>query len=257
MRGIQQDADALLAYAQQNYGGPVVCFGHSIGMSGVSGVWVSCVRVMWRGCACSLMCVSTGVLQRVRGCVAWRPQKGGAIALDLAARHPRSVRALVVENTFRSMSALVADMYPAWTVYPYLARSRSPWLLWNRWDSERAIQQLHGPGEGGQGGGGQGGGVDGGGVVGDPTPTPAPILLLVGDRDEVVPREHSLRLAAIAKATAAASAAASHQPPDPHQADPQEPVAEVVVLPGMHDDTWRAPGYIEAIRGFLARVHLT
>ncbi|KAJ1976327.1 hypothetical protein H4R35_002750 [Dimargaris xerosporica] len=96
---------------------------------------------------------------------------GGTIATYLAATLPSNatVRGLVLENTFTSIQAMVAALYPKWLPYPWLAH----YCLWNRWPAEAYIQRVR-----------------------------LPILFLSAQNDEIVPQgmmrtlEKNARLAA-------------------------------------------------------------
>ncbi|KAJ1983460.1 hypothetical protein H4R34_001257 [Dimargaris verticillata] len=82
---------------------------------------------------------------------------GGTIATYLAATLPSNtvVRGLVLENTFTSIQAMVAALYPKWLPYPWLAH----YCLWNRWPAEAYIQRVQ-----------------------------LPILFLSAQKDEIVPQ---------------------------------------------------------------------
>ncbi|KAF8126871.1 Alpha/Beta hydrolase protein [Mycena galopus ATCC 62051] len=79
---------------------------------------------------------------------------GGAVAIDLASRNPSTVTALIVENTFTSLPAVVRD----WPVVGLFS-----FLCFQKWNSASKVPRI---------------------------PTTTPILMLSGTRDEVVPKKH-------------------------------------------------------------------
>ena len=101
---------------------------------------------------------------------------GGAVAIDLAAKHSDSIAAVVVENTFTSISDMVD------TIFPFLRWSLLKRLLLRiEWTSSVAVQSVA-----------------------------CPILFLAGECDEVVPHTHMLRLHALAGEKAGGRARARH-----------------------------------------------
>ncbi|KAF7973606.1 hypothetical protein HWV62_14772 [Athelia sp. TMB] len=80
---------------------------------------------------------------------------GGAVAIDLASRNPSSIRALVLENTFTSLPALIPSALPLLSPFAFLCHQK--------WESALKIPLI---------------------------PRSTPILMLSGLRDEVVPPEH-------------------------------------------------------------------
>lgn len=84
---------------------------------------------------------------------------GGAVAIDLAARNPHTVRGLVVENTFLSIPQLIP------TVIPFLRHFA--FLCHEIWPSDVSITKLR---------------------------STTPALFLSGEMDELVPPEHMKKL---------------------------------------------------------------
>ena len=122
---------------------------------------------------------------------------GGAYAIDAAQRFPGEVDAVVVENTFTSMSDVVRELYPRFSPVHHLTP-----FLWNTWPSIERIGDVK-----------------------------SPVLLMYGSDDEVMPGWMSQRLF-----DAAVNAKFKRI---------------VEIQGGMHDDTWRRPGYMKALRQFL------
>ncbi|EIN04741.1 alpha/beta-hydrolase [Punctularia strigosozonata HHB-11173 SS5] len=88
---------------------------------------------------------------------------GGAVAIDLASRNPTAIRALVLENTFLSLPRMVPHVLPALGPFSFLCHQK--------WDSASRLRRV---------------------------PREAPVLMLSGLKDEVVPKEHMRELWAIA-----------------------------------------------------------
>lgn len=94
---------------------------------------------------------------------------GGAVSIHLAATNAtRNVHALIIENTFTSLPALVPSVIPY--VRPFV-----PFLLHQIWDSRTAIATL---------------------------PPSFPVLFLAGGRDELIPPVHMRELHAACSSTA-------------------------------------------------------
>ncbi|KAG7393100.1 Alpha/beta hydrolase domain-containing protein 13 [Phytophthora pseudosyringae] len=87
---------------------------------------------------------------------------GGAVSVYLAEKEPSRVAAVVLENTFLSISAMVDALMPFLTYV-------KPLVLRMDWDSERAIQKLK-----------------------------QPVLFIAGMQDELVPHFHMERLRSLA-----------------------------------------------------------
>lgn len=88
---------------------------------------------------------------------------GGAVAINLAANNPSVPAALILENTFTSISDLIPALAPPLASFT--------WLLREKWDSRTQFLAL---------------------------PADLPILLLSGRKDEIVPSKHMDELAKIA-----------------------------------------------------------
>lgn len=122
---------------------------------------------------------------------------GGAVATALTERHG-DVAALVLENTFTSISDVVDK------IFPYL-RPIKNLILRLRWETGRRIGSVR-----------------------------CPLLLLSGQKDEVVPPAQMQALYDLAVSSARRT---------------------IVRFPdGMHNDTWTKLGYTKALHEFLAAV---
>eukprot|EP01039_Chlorochromonas_danica_P001424 gene1425-1549_t len=108
---------------------------------------------------------------------------GGAVAIYLAHRFPGSVAAVVVENTFLSISAMTDLLMP-------IVRPIKPLLLRMYWDSDRLIQELH-----------------------------QPILFISGQQDELVP---SWQMRQLHKLAVKSQKADLYQVPNGHHNDTWE-----------------------------------
>ncbi|KAG7095054.1 hypothetical protein E1B28_005844 [Marasmius oreades] len=80
---------------------------------------------------------------------------GGAVSIDLVSRNPDKITALILENTFTSLPALVPHVLPLLGAFTFLCHQK--------WDSASKIHLI---------------------------PPQIPILLLSGRRDQIVPQEH-------------------------------------------------------------------
>lgn len=85
------------------------------------------------------------------------------MSVSLAARNPTLVRALILENTFLSIPAMVDKLMPAVSFL-------KSFILRIKWDSDHKIKDLK-----------------------------QPILFISGDRDELVPTEHMNKLFKLAE----------------------------------------------------------
>ncbi|KAF4038467.1 alpha/beta hydrolase fold [Phytophthora infestans] len=94
--------------------------------------------------------------------VAFGRSLGGAVSVYLAEKEPSRVAAVVLENTFLSISAMVDALMPFLTYV-------KPLVLRMDWDNERAIQKLK-----------------------------QPILFIAGMQDELVPHSHMEKLRSLA-----------------------------------------------------------
>lgn len=90
--------------------------------------------------------------------VAFGRSLGGAVSIALAARNPQDIQAVIVENTFLSVSAMVDKLMPAVAFLKFL-------VLRIGWNSDASIKTLK-----------------------------QPIMFISGDRDELVPPEHMRQL---------------------------------------------------------------
>jgi hypothetical protein len=79
---------------------------------------------------------------------------GGAVAIDLASRHPSKINALIVENTFTSLP----DVVRGWPIIGIFS-----FICLQKWNSASKLPRI---------------------------PQTLPILMLSGDMDQVVPRKH-------------------------------------------------------------------
>ncbi|KAG9045743.1 hypothetical protein FS842_001109 [Serendipita sp. 407] len=84
---------------------------------------------------------------------------GGAVSISLAARNPKEIHALVLENTFLSVPRLIPSAIP-WLA-PF------SWLCHQKWDSANDVLKI---------------------------PRTIPILFLSGVQDEIVPHEHMVTM---------------------------------------------------------------
>ncbi|RIA99510.1 Alpha/Beta hydrolase protein [Glomus cerebriforme] len=91
---------------------------------------------------------------------------GGAVALYLASQPSiqKDLSGIIIENTFTSIKDMVITIYPQnWLPYKYLVRL--PFVLWNKWENSRVIQEIT-----------------------------TPMLFLSSRNDEIIPREQMLKL---------------------------------------------------------------
>jgi fermentation-respiration switch protein FrsA (DUF1100 family) len=95
--------------------------------------------------------------------IAFGRSLGGAVAIALARKFPSGIKAVVVENTFLSISAMVDHIMPLVKVLKHL-------VLRIGWESEKSIQDLK-----------------------------QPIMFISGDSDELVPPVHMKKLHELAK----------------------------------------------------------
>lgn len=87
--------------------------------------------------------------------IAFGQSIGGAVAIDLAARNPQTVRALIVENTFLSIPKLIPSVLPVLRHFTFLCREI--------WPSYRSIAKI---------------------------PLTTAVLFLSAKNDEIVPAAH-------------------------------------------------------------------
>ena len=91
---------------------------------------------------------------------------GGAVAIDLAARNPQTVRVLVVENTFLSIPKLIPSVLPILRYFTFLCREV--------WPSFQSITKI---------------------------PSSTAVLFLAAKKDEIVPHEHMIELHRLCSST--------------------------------------------------------
>lgn len=90
---------------------------------------------------------------------------GGAVAINLAARHTDEINAVIIENTFTSIEEVAPKLFPflGWFLGP---NRHFNFLVRNKWDNSRAIAKL----------------------------THLPVMLLSSLQDEMLPPVHMSRL---------------------------------------------------------------
>lgn len=98
--------------------------------------------------------------------IAYGQSIGGAVAIDLAARNPETVRALIVENTFLSIPKLIPSVLPMLRRFTFLCREI--------WPSYRSITKI---------------------------PSHMAVLFLSARDDEIVPSEHMAELHRLCKSS--------------------------------------------------------
>ncbi|EJC98641.1 alpha/beta-hydrolase [Fomitiporia mediterranea MF3/22] len=143
---------------------------------------------------------------------------GGAMAVDLAVRHADKIAALIIENTFTSLRRLIPEIMPIFTfVAPFF----------RQWNSARKLKRL---------------------------PHRVALLMLSGQRDEIVPPKHMRELWEIAtevsspssKTKSVGESQKADKDDKPHRS------GRLVEIPqGGHNDTWDDPAYWDAIESFL------
>lgn len=105
---------------------------------------------------------------------------GGAVAVSMAIKNPRRIKAVILENTFTSISEMAGKVFPV--LKPLVAPGQPlNALVRERWES---LAQLEGYFKAGGG---------------DDAPYFPPVLCLVSEKDEMVPPEHMHRLFAAVK----------------------------------------------------------
>ncbi|KAI5119770.1 hypothetical protein M0805_009241 [Coniferiporia weirii] len=149
---------------------------------------------------------------------------GGAMAIDLAGRRPDKITALIVENTFTSLRRLIPDIMPCFSfVAPFF----------QQWNSARTVEEL---------------------------PRLVSLLMLSGQRDEVIPPAHMRQLWEAAMRPAAPSFPGCRKPKAKRRQKLEHDGLEgeltregrFVELPnGSHNDTWDDPAYWDAIEAFI------
>lgn len=112
---------------------------------------------------------------------------GGAVAINLAARHSNEIKAVMVENTFTSIVDVAPKLLPFLGLF--LGRNRHfNFLVRNKWDNQRDIARL----------------------------TQLPVMLLSSLQDEMLPPEHMLRLFEVLKEGGATSVVWAEFPEGDH-----------------------------------------
>jgi len=144
---------------------------------------------------------------------------GGAVAIDLASRNPSLIRALIVENTFTSLPALIPTALPLLSPFSFLCHQK--------WDSAHKIPLI---------------------------PRKTPMLLLSGLRDEIVPREH---MQALWEVVGRRQGAQVEEGTEEEEATKEGKVGEgrskfVEFEKGTHNDTCVQEGYWVAVAEFVA-----
>ncbi|KIM88153.1 hypothetical protein PILCRDRAFT_814068 [Piloderma croceum F 1598] len=135
---------------------------------------------------------------------------GGAVAIDLASRNPFKINALIVQNTFTSLPDVVRG-WPTIGIFSF--------ICFQKWNSASKLPRI---------------------------PKALPILMLSGDVDQVVPREHMHTLWEIAMKRGGNDKDSNEQPDVPPSKD-----AFRSFIYGSHADTDHQPGYWHAVNEFL------
>ncbi|KAJ3069962.1 hypothetical protein HDU98_006978 [Podochytrium sp. JEL0797] len=138
---------------------------------------------------------------------------GGAVAIDLAARNPERIVAVMIENTFLTLPKLIPSAMPA---MKYLA-----FLCHQVWNSEAAVQKI---------------------------PETVPMLFLSGTSDELIPQKHMIELAKLARRSR--GKAGSEEEGSALVRD-RNGVRWVEFQNGTHNDTCMQAGYYDTIGEFL------
>ncbi|KAJ3509926.1 hypothetical protein NLJ89_g4959 [Agrocybe chaxingu] len=142
---------------------------------------------------------------------------GGAVAIDLAGSNPAKIEALILENTFTSLPALVPHALPVLGPFSFLCHQK--------WTSIDKIPSI---------------------------PATTPILMLSGMRDEIVPKEHMRALwEAVAKRGEKKKVNGTEYKVGLERAKFME------FEYGGHNDTCTQPGYWSAIAEFVASLRGT
>ncbi|KAF5309529.1 hypothetical protein D9619_012315 [Psilocybe cf. subviscida] len=152
---------------------------------------------------------------------------GGAVAIDLASKNQQTpdapIRALILENTFTSLPALVPHVMPP--------LGRFAFLCHQKWDSASKVPSI---------------------------PAETPVLMLSGVKDEIVPREHMRRLWTVVKArkrrdgTTEKVVSRSGEKGD---GDEVHGNSKFVEFPsGTHNDTCVQAGYWNVIADFMSNL---
>ncbi|KAF7331591.1 Protein bem46 [Mycena kentingensis (nom. inval.)] len=139
---------------------------------------------------------------------------GGAVSIDLASRNPTKIAALILENTFTSLPALVPQVLPLLGPFSFLCHQK--------WDSASKVPLI---------------------------PASTPILMLSGAMDEVVPKEHMRALFEVV-----ARRGEKKTPGGVEFSKGLERAKFMEFDKGAHNDTCVQPGYWTAVADFIAEL---
>jgi len=146
---------------------------------------------------------------------------GGAVAIDLASRNPSKIRAIILENTFTSLPALIPSALPILSPFAFMCHQK--------WESALKIPSI---------------------------PRSIPMLLLSGVRDEVVPREHMQALwEVVGKRQGTKTAEVGSDEEVKGDGQVGEGKSKFVEFEwGGHNDTCMQAGYWTTVAEFLANL---
>jgi fermentation-respiration switch protein FrsA (DUF1100 family) len=150
---------------------------------------------------------------------------GGAVAIDLASKNQETanapIRALILENTFTSLPALVPHIMPP--------LGRFAFLCHQKWDSASKLPSIA---------------------------SETPILMLSGVKDEIVPREHMRSLWEVVKARKrrdGTSEKVVRRSGEKGDGDEVHGKSRFVEFPtGTHNDTCVQTGYWNTVADFIS-----
>ncbi|KAI6032729.1 Alpha/Beta hydrolase protein [Pisolithus orientalis] len=153
---------------------------------------------------------------------------GGAVAIHLASRNPSKIRALILENTFTSLPRVIPHATPILSPFTFLCHQK--------WDSASKLPLI---------------------------PRETPILMLSGERDEVVPPQHMKELWEIASRRQGTKVdtrdgnggapVASGEPNGEPNPEVGNGMSRFVKFPhGYHNDTFMQMDYWRAVTEFVA-----
>jgi len=155
---------------------------------------------------------------------------GGAVSIHLASQNRKSIRALILENTFMNLPSLIPTALPVLSPFAFLCHQK--------WESAQKLPSI---------------------------PATTPILMLSGLKDEVVPKEHMKGLWEIIKNRRRSAGDVSiisetvDEALDKNGEGKAEEVAGAIGKSryvefenGSHNDTCVQPGYWTAIAEFIA-----
>ncbi|KAI6044601.1 Alpha/Beta hydrolase protein [Pisolithus marmoratus] len=155
---------------------------------------------------------------------------GGAVAIHLASQNPSKIRALILENTFTTLPRAIPHAIPILSPFTFLCHQK--------WDSASKLPLI---------------------------PRETPILMLSGERDEVVPPQHMQELWEIASRRQGAMVdgrngdGGARVGSGKHNGDLNPEVgngrSRFVKFPhGYHNDTFMQTDYWRAVTEFVASV---